>query len=1376
MRKEIIYYYCVLFFMIFSIIVVGALQFSDLNQGDFDNGTFSSTVYNGSSLVIANGNLNGNFTSRIFDSGSSSSWKNLSWNGFKPKNEYIFAVDAQGKIYSSNNSGISWTLRNSSYGRTTDTQGMFSDNNGNLYIIAQSNKEVWKSNNSGVSWIKVNETFSSNNLFVGTADSNNLYVIAGQSQGSVYRSSNNGTSWIEVNNSYNGGNGAAKGLNSLLLKTNISFQVRNCSSSCTDEPFIGQDGTSNSFFYNFSNNFNLTGRYFQYRAFFSSQETGLTAGINNVRIDYSLLDTSPPTINIINPENKTYSYSNIFLNYTVSDNIAIDKCWYVLDENPSVSLLGCSTASIIGLSDGSHQLSLYANDSAGNTNSSNTSFSIDSTSPSWSNIQSSSQETYSSSILSSFNISWNDSNSIESVWIESNLNYSMYLISGNKYGFNTSIGAGTFYWRSYANDSFGNINSSSTQIISVARSNSGVDIYINGSKNQNLTISYGTSINITSLGINGSSFLYKNNELIVGNIEINILGSGIYNYTAIILESENISGSSRTLFLNVTKASPTLNLVIDNSPTNKTIIYGTQVNVTGYNGNSGDGDISYILHKNYNIIGAGETISEVGIFGTGNYIYIYNVTEGQNYTSGTISRNLTINKASPLINLFVNGIENNQSQIYGNLSNVTSIVNDQTLNLILKRNNLVISNETGYVNDITILGVGLYNYTAIFSGNQNYSSINKSYLLNITKATPELNFFINGFDSDISVNAGATFSINASSISPLGALIQLYENNTLFGNSSIIFITKNYSSLGNRIWRVSIFGGQNYSSINKTHIISVIDQNSPQYSNLKSVPGSPATYSSARQYEFNVTWTDDISISEVIFQFNNVNYSYNKGNISKNNNEFYINLTKLASNSYSYRWWANDSSGNLVPTPIQNYTIDRAVAALFFTITPSWTETYGTNTRVSCSANNLESIIVLTRNNSNVVNPDDGILRSNSYNYACTSSQTQNYTSASVTGTLTINKATPNFNLTLNGIDGDINLPSSGGLVDINASMISPIFGFLNLTINGNSTNYSLSPLYLQRTFSITGIHTVTAYYGGNENYSDGIKSRIITVSSSSSGGGGSGGGGGSDIVSGGGGNINVSKKPYEENKIEFSKLDDVIIYPGEVKVLQLNVKNTGKTFLNKCKISGIGDYNGWIESSETKNINIGEIVDYLLRIQVPVNVTTNASVQLRLECIEKIADTSFNALIIPHGFFIDLKDMNLLSRDKLLVNYTIIGKTESRERVLFTITNEAGETLSQKEEIVDINNQEKKFSVILDVSKSGNELLKVAAKKTGTDINFVEEFFVYDSSQFVTGFALLDNINRPVFYITGIVIVFGVFAFFIIKRILRYRRWMGRR
>jgi len=73
-------------------------------------------------------------------------------------------------------------------------------------------------------------------------------------------------------------------------------------------------------------------------------------------------DTTPPTVSILSPENKTYSVSDVLLTLTVSE----PTSWigYSLNGQMNITITGNITMS--GLSDGSHSLIVYANDTAGN--------------------------------------------------------------------------------------------------------------------------------------------------------------------------------------------------------------------------------------------------------------------------------------------------------------------------------------------------------------------------------------------------------------------------------------------------------------------------------------------------------------------------------------------------------------------------------------------------------------------------------------------------------------------------------------------------------------------------------------------------------------------------------------------------------------------------------------------------------------------------------------------------------------------------------------------------------------------------------------------------------------------------------------------------
>ncbi len=202
--------------VLISILVVfnrgptGYAVYEDSTQGDFDNGTYINVSYNGGAVVLVGTNLSGSYASQVFDADGNSVWNNISWNENEPAFESFFCVDGGGEVYQSVNEGINWSLKKENYGRTTDTQYMFSDSD-YIYIISNSNREVWRSNDLGVNWNVVNDSFADSGLLVGKKDSNdNLFVV--DASGDVYLSSNNGVDWVLLSDFNAGATNNAKGI------------------------------------------------------------------------------------------------------------------------------------------------------------------------------------------------------------------------------------------------------------------------------------------------------------------------------------------------------------------------------------------------------------------------------------------------------------------------------------------------------------------------------------------------------------------------------------------------------------------------------------------------------------------------------------------------------------------------------------------------------------------------------------------------------------------------------------------------------------------------------------------------------------------------------------------------------------------------------------------------------------------------------------------------------------------------------------------------------------------------------------------------------------------------------------------------------------
>jgi parallel beta-helix repeat protein len=89
------------------------------------------------------------------------------------------------------------------------------------------------------------------------------------------------------------------------------------------------------------------------------------------------VEITRPAIVILSPQNLTYYNSSVPLNFTVYDYSPVSWMGYSLDSEANVTVSGNTT---MGLSDGPHQVAVYANDTFGNMGSSTTtSFTVDTT-------------------------------------------------------------------------------------------------------------------------------------------------------------------------------------------------------------------------------------------------------------------------------------------------------------------------------------------------------------------------------------------------------------------------------------------------------------------------------------------------------------------------------------------------------------------------------------------------------------------------------------------------------------------------------------------------------------------------------------------------------------------------------------------------------------------------------------------------------------------------------------------------------------------------------------------------------------------------------------------------------------------------------------
>jgi parallel beta-helix repeat protein len=140
-----------------------------------------------------------------------------------------------------------------------------------------------------------------------------------------------------------------------------------------------------------------------------------TLGEQNSSTVYFTTDATPPTVSIQSPNNATYDTNTVDLNYTVGDNLGVDSCWYYIDGAGPTPLPGCANTTLGPLLDGPHNITVFANDTANNTDSDTVYFTTDATPPTVT-IQSPTNTTYNTTNDVDLNYTVDDNLGVAACW------------------------------------------------------------------------------------------------------------------------------------------------------------------------------------------------------------------------------------------------------------------------------------------------------------------------------------------------------------------------------------------------------------------------------------------------------------------------------------------------------------------------------------------------------------------------------------------------------------------------------------------------------------------------------------------------------------------------------------------------------------------------------------------------------------------------------------------------------------------------------------------------------------------------------------------------------------------------------------------------
>jgi len=239
---------------------------------------------------------------------------------------------------------------------------------------------------------------------------------------------------------------------------------------------------------------------YRYRISFTASEgdnnitisTNDSLGNMNVSLrTFFTIDTTYPGISITTPTNNTNTTNvNLNVNYTVTGQ---QTCWYSNDTmSANTTLASCANITSVTWSEGQHNVTIWANDSAGNTNQSSVTFTIDTrteidfVSPSmnsgeysqttiWANISVTETTGIDTINISLYNSTHNIINSTNSSTSSLFTNF-------------TGLSEGNYYLNATVNDTLGNSNLTETRNITLDITNPVINL-ITPASNENFSTS-----------------------------------------------------------------------------------------------------------------------------------------------------------------------------------------------------------------------------------------------------------------------------------------------------------------------------------------------------------------------------------------------------------------------------------------------------------------------------------------------------------------------------------------------------------------------------------------------------------------------------------------------------------------------------------------------------------------------------------------------------------------------------------------------------------------------------------------------------------------------------------------------------------------------
>ncbi len=645
----------------------------------------------------------------------------------------------------------------------------------------------------------------------------------------------------------------------------------------------------------YKNMTNLSDGVYIYKVWGNDSVGNLGASENRV----VTIDTIPPILTILSPGNTTIPDSTPSVNVTFGE--VVNAAWYRIDSGAnSIIFRGISNLTFkpTKLSDGLHNITVWANDSAGNINSSTVWFTIDTTPPIILKI---SPPLITNNNTPRLNISFGET--VAHAWyhLDDLLNSSLFADTPNLTLSMPVLSDGLHNVTVYANDSAGNLNYTTFYfIVDTIQPN----INIVNTSPMELGVQANLTITITEIHPDTYVF-YKEGSIFASgdysngtplNLGIDTTHLAVWNYTLWSNDTAGNGNFSSILIKIQDTTPPTIKIQTPTNitytktilPLNFTVFDIGEVSSCRYeiNNSSGQYQISIPNCQNTTLVGVTEGSNEIRVWAndTSNN---WNVSSAVYFTIDTMPPsidigspgNTTISDSTPLLNV-----------TFGEVVNAAWYRIDSGANSIIFRG---ISNLTFKP---TKLADGLHNITVW--ANDSAGNINSSMVwFTIDSAAPTIQK-----QSPLTITNNKTPLLNVS----FGEIVKYtwYTVDDLLNGSFFVEtqnLTLSMPVLSDGLHNVTVYANDSVGNLNYTTFYFTVDTIQP---NIHIV--NPSSVELGEEANFTINITEIHPERYIIYENGLVvkNWSYS------NNVLFSIGINASQRIVWNYTIWANDTAGN----------------------------------------------------------------------------------------------------------------------------------------------------------------------------------------------------------------------------------------------------------------------------------------------------------------------------------------------------------------------------------------------------------------------------------------------------------------------------------